>query len=66
MKSKRENNKQSKVTGTVNSGERKDDNLRNKEEQKQQESIRYERQATKRSAKRVYHPDGPGGSYDGL
>jgi hypothetical protein len=43
----------------------KEENLR-KETEKDNEDIKTTRHWAKRLAKRNFHPDGPGGSYDGL
>ena len=64
MKQKRDNNNQKKDTGTVNSVQERQDVERNNE--KKEEDKHYERHISKRVTKRVYHPDGPGGGYDGL
>jgi len=67
MKEKR-NKKAEQATGSANSGTRSEDNeIRKKErEMESEEHIKTERHWTKRPAKRMYHPDGPGGGYDGL
>ena len=66
MKEKRDEQKKRKNTGQSDLGEKEEDTLRNKEDSEHEEKAKMERHWSNRLSKRGYHPDGPGGSYDGL
>lgn len=67
MKEKRNKKAQQQAAGSSNSGTRSEESDRNKDrEVDNEENFKTERHWTKRLAKRMYHPDGPGGGYDGL
>ena len=67
MKEKSNKKAQQQAAGSSNSGTRSEDPIRKKDhDTENEENIKAERHWTKRLAKRMYHPDGPGGGYDGL
>ena len=67
MKEKTIKKADQQAAGSSNSGSRSEDPIRKKDREiENEENIKAERHFTKRLAKRMYHPDGPGGGYDGL
>ena len=67
MKQKGNTKTQQQAAGSSNSGTRSEEPIRKKEREVENESnIKSERHLSKRLAKRTFHPDGPGGGYEGL
>ena len=67
MKQKSNTKSQQQSAGSSNSGSISEEIIRKKELEVENEmKIKTDRHWTKRLAKRTFHPDGPGGSYEGL
>jgi hypothetical protein len=63
MKEKREQEKHAK--GALRTEGKKEDRRKEDDHRNEQRNI-MERHLRNKASKRGYHPDGPGGSYDGL
>jgi hypothetical protein len=67
MKQKGNTKTQQQAAGSSNSGTRSEEPVRKKDREGENErNIKAERNWSKRPAKRTFHPDGPGGGYEGL
>lgn len=67
MKEKGNSKVQQQTAGSLSSGTRSEEPIRKKDQERDNEvNGKSERYVTKRLVKRNYHPDGPGGGYDGL